>query len=521
MNNPLFAKELRRLDLLALPKNAHAKKIKVAVYRNHSFEVIAGVLNAFLNDSDLKAEFVYSSYDDSLNFQVQPADLQIIWLDINRYNTGNINDFLADRIAFLRNDTSSPILLFYIGKKIDFKTDVPDVFIFHVDDDIAFLKEAAYDEAKEPYSGTRLSSKASLEIARMLGLKYITAVVKTPLKAIVVDMDNTLYKGVLGEDGIKGVIPNTELQQQLKNFKNDGFFLCIASKNEESDARKLFTERKDFLLTWDDFTAVEINWKNKADNLQKLAKTLNIGVDAILFIDDNPAEVLNVEHIGIKTLLADDNICQILKYYPGLLKLRKNNEDTLRSADVKANAQRAEMLKKLTPEQYFKKLGINLTYGINRPEQIPRIAELFGKTNQFILTYKRYKETEVTDFMNDPNSLIITVKMADNLSDSGIIAILAAHRDGDDLILDEMTVSCRALGRNLEDIMLPKMFELAADELLTKKRILIHYKEGERNTPALSWLAKIAGIVLQSEGCISYDIPNKINTDGLKIEVLR
>lgn len=519
MLSPIFQKDLKRLDLLKMPLSPVERQVKIAVYRNHSFEMVAGVLNVFLNCSGMAANFTFSDYDDSLNFTPVEADINLIWIDAKRYKISNLNDFLNERAAVLRAGAKSPILIAYTGEKQNLSPKVPDTYFWCVEDDLADLEGPAFDEAKEAYSGTRLSSKAMLECARVLGMRYIPALLYPPLKAIVCDLDNTLYQGVLGEDGMDGLIANNDLQRQIKTLKEQGFFLCIASKNEEADVRRLFEKRTDFVLRWEDFTAVAINWDAKADNILNLAETLNIGTDAMLFIDDNPAELQNVEATGVQKLLADKDVCQVLKYCPRLLKLRKSTEDGLRSKDVQANIQRAKLAAAMSPREYFEKLKIKLIYNIDNTNQIPRVSELLNKTNQFILSYKRYKEADVEKFMADSDKCLITVQMSDNLSDSGVIAILAAHAENNILIADELTVSCRALGRNLENVMLPEMFRLAGETLGAGETMEIPYKKGERNGPALTWLKSLVNTDLEDVGTALFSIPDKIDLSGLTVEV--
>lgn len=518
LKETLYCNNLRRLELL---KIAHGNEaIKIAIYRNHSFEMVSSVLNAFLSESNMQASFFYSDYDDSLNFQFKEADLQLIWIDTNRYKSNNLASFLKERAEVLRSQTKSPILIAYTGDiKLDIKNLVTDCFVLYVPKYISVFGDNAYDLIKEPFSGTRLSSKSCLEIARVLGMKYIPALLKTPLKAIVVDLDNTLYKGILGEDGIDSLIPNLELQQQLKELKDKGFFLCIASKNDENDVKKMFDKRTDFVLRWADFTTYQINWNSKAENIVKISQTLNIGLDSLLFIDDNPAEIQNVEPLGINTILAKENISEIINYYPRLLKLKNSKEDAIRSKDIQANEQRLQMLQTLTKEDYFKKLGIKLEYGINIKEQLPRVAELLNKTNQFILSYIRYNETQVKEFISKPNNVLITIKMSDNLSDSGIIAICLATKEDNNLLIKELTVSCRALGRNLEHVMLPHIFNIAYKKLDCTGMINIAYQQGERNAPALTWLSEYANSVLQKKGHITLSCKD-VSLEGLEVEVL-
>ena len=306
----------------------------------------------------------------------------------------------------------------------------------------------------------------------------------------------------------------------MKQLKSQGFLLTIASKNEEEDVKEFFIKRKDFPFNWNDFAVIKANWELKSQNILTIAKMLNIGTDAMLFIDDNPAEIQNVESAGIdiKTILAKtpELTLNILEYYPNLLKLTSSKEDVLRTQDIQANQTRNELVKRLSPKEYFEKLEIKLDFYINNKEHIQRITELLNKTNQFILTYARLTLTQVEEAQN--NGVVITINMSDKLSDSGIIAILVANKSSEGFInLQEMTVSCRALGRNLENIMLPKMFELANQHLNGNGKILINYKKGPRNMPAINWLMDLTKQTLLEEGQILYDIPKNIDTEGLKI----
>lgn len=525
--NLLFKNNIKRLDLLKIKSKESNSKIRISIFRNHSFESVASVLNAFLDLSDMTAEYIYSDYDDSLNFDIKESDLNIIWLDVERYKNINLEDFLTERLTFLRQNTKAPILLIYTGKKITPHIEsIPDCYNIHTNEVTEELGDEAYDLEKEAYSGTRLSNKSAILIAQKLGLQILPAIFKQQLKALVFDLDNTLYAGILGEDGIRGIKLTNEhkkLQNYIKELKNKGFFICIASKNEEDDAIELFKQRADFPLRWEDFTAAKVNWQDKSKNLQELAKIMNIGLDSIVFIDDNPAEIQNIEFSGlpVKTILAEnpEALLQILSIYPGLLKLKKTSEDNIRSKDIKANAERIALAKKLSVAEYFSKLGIELCFTINDCTQVPRIAELFNKTNQFILNYKRYSESEVKTIMNEYKSVIITVKMSDILSDSGIIALLSAHNDAGSLIVDEITVSCRALGRNLENIMLPKLIQLAKNHLKANNSAQIKYKKGPRNQPAISWIENLSGAKAESEGTVQYKIPEIIKTEGIKIEI--
>lgn len=524
IENALFSEMPNRLQIMSVTPKSVRHNFRVFIHRNHSFEMIANVLNKFLGYSSIEANIEFSSYDDSITIRdVVDSDLNILWLDLNRYNKDNINDFLKDKLQELRSKTNSHILLAYTGCDKELTFDIQSVTCLNINKLVSSLGEKAFDYVKEKYSGTILSSKSSMLIAQYLGLRFIPSVLLPSLKAVVVDLDNTLYSGILGEDGLENLKPYNEFQKYLKNLKEQGFMLAVASKNEEADVLDMFEKRTDFILRKEDFTVIKANWNLKSDNIKEIVSKMNIGFDSVLFIDDNIAEIESVSAVipDIKTILfknEKENI-RILDLYPGLIKTSISNEDKLRSNDIQANEERQQLATELTPEEYFKKLEMEITLSVNNKSNLKRISELLNKTNQFILTYKRYNEIESDKLMSHKDSCIITAAMKDKLSDSGIIAI-GVFKNENGLVLDELTISCRALGRNIEDIIVQKMFLLAKDNLKIKNdKILINYKKGQRNLPALNWLEKFSNTNLAEEGIIEQNISDKFETFGLNMRV--
>lgn len=523
----LFDKNLTRLDVLSLTKEEVSKKINIVVHRNHSIEMITSIINSFLSYSNLSANFELSSYDDSLTFGKlkNESELQILWLDLNRYNKNEVKKFLLEKITELRTLVKCPILVCYLSDNIKYLSyNISDCYFVNISELVDCLGDNAYDLKKESISGTRLSAKSSIVIAQYLGLKIIPSLIKPALKAVVLDLDNTLYKGILGEDGIDNLVPYNKLQTKLKELKEQGFILAIASKNEEKDVIELFTKRNDFILKIEDFNCIYANWNIKSDNIKQIAKDLNIGLDSILFIDDNIAEIENVSSFipEINTILAinEQTTLRYLDLYPCLIKKSVSKEDLLRSSDLKANKARSELAKTLSKEDYFKKLGMHIGIAINDIDNADRITELLNKTNQFILSYRRYNKTEVLELLNSKDSCIITARMSDKLSDSGIIAILIAKKEHYDLVVDELTFSCRALGRNIEDIVISKMLLMAKEYLKTNSQAKINYQKGARNLPALNWLSKYTNQTLKEQGCVIVNITENIETYGLNMEVI-
>lgn len=516
----LFDEKISRLNILSYKNDLIKKNIKIMIHRNHSFEMISNIINPFLNYFKLNAVFEYSSYDDSLTFSSEiDADLHILWLDLNRYKKETLTNFLNEKIAELSSLTNVPIILAYIGELEKFENRT--VYVLEIKKIIQNLNDSAYDLEKEKYSGTRLSAKSSILIAQYLGLKIIPSFFMPQIKAIVTDLDNTFYKGIIGEDGIENIVPHKNYQYKLKELSNMGYMLCIASKNDEDQVKDLFLKRNDFNLNFDKFTCFKINWNSKAQNIVAMAKEMNIGLDSILFIDDNIAEIesVKIEIPEIKTILfeSEELTLQALNLYPGFLKTNVTQEDIVRSKDIKANQKRNELAKTLSKEEYFKKLGIKVELSLNDKNHIERIVELLNKTNQFILSYKRYNLAEVEELLNSNNSCIVTANMSDKLSDSGIIAILICKKENESLLVDELTFSCRALGRNIEDIVISKMLLIAKEYLKTDSKVKINYQKGQRNIPALAWLESFTKEKLQEKGFFLINLSNDFETYGLKI----
>lgn len=506
----LFAPILNRSELLAIPVKECVKPVTVAVHRNHSFELTASILPVFLAQSGLSIKFVYSSYDDSLSSvdTILDADAHLFWLNAKRYTIADFSDWLKERIASCRKATGKPVVLACHGVNLG---GAFDGLVCNMPDILAHLGDKAENYRLESLSGTPLSNLACLEMARALGMHYLPSLFLPCLKALALDCDNTLYDGVLGEDGIDGVRPRMKVMKKLRELANQGFLLTLVSKNEEDDVRELFSKRADFPLRWDDFTAVAINWNNKAENIQKLAEKMNIGLDSILFLDDNPGELLNVRQaipeIHYLEASNEEGTVQGLKHYPLLFKSSINYEDSLRNNDIQANTKREFLHKTLSPEEYRRELGISLCFEFNPIERLTRIIELLNKTNQFIFRYMR-PNRECLEKELQEGTAIITASMSDRLSDSGLIAILvAAINDQRELLVKELVVSCRALGRGVENGMIAKMLELACEHLHCHS-INFPWKRGPRNQPAITWLGDFCSTVLEGEsGKVAFSHP--------------
>lgn len=522
----LFEKEPSRKELVTYTASKEQKRYQIQVYRNHSFELVEHTISAYLDYAKMQVNFLYSDYDDSLSFfQLDSnTDMLILWLDMKRYQIDAIEEFLKERLKTLLSIYKRPILCLLLGKTMEYQHVV--FYDFHSIEEI--LGNAYFDERLEKISGTRLSAKACMMIAKDLGLRYLPALLKPMLKAIVVDLDHTLYRGILGEDGIEKIEVSKaylSFQKQLKNFANQGFFICIASKNEKQDVEKLLDQRKDFLIKKEDFSLICASWEEKSSMIEKIADFLNIHVDSILFIDDNIGEILSVlaKYPDIHVIQASENpqiTNTILANYPGLMKLSMQKEDQLRSEDIKENQKRQKIKQTLSKEAYLKSLQITLQYQCNPLESVVRISELANKTNQFIFSYKRYSIQEIKERMQRKEMIVIAVNLQDRLSDSGLIGVCVIKKATDFLILEECFISCRALGRGIEDAIVLGSISIAQD-LFGLKKVKILFQKGERNTPAEKFLNQYAKEYINQEQEMNYILPKdviKIEIEGIKNE---
>lgn len=499
--------------------------LRISVYRNHSFELVEHTIAPFLDFSDIKAQFIYSDYDDSLSFFELDltTDMMILWLDLERYKIKNIVNFIEGRLEYLKTIYKKPIIAAFISD-LQFKVVDSNIIYYSFKKYYEELGNDFFDLRLESLSGTRMSPKLILNVSKDLGLNYIPALIYPRLKAIILDLDNTLYHGVLGEDGYNNLNLTTGhlvLQRHIKKLKRQGFLLCIASKNNEDDVLEMFTKREDFPLKQEDFTKIICSWESKADSIQTIAEYLNIGTDSILFVDDNPGELINVNQQipNVRLLLAQpeaEKTLEILENYPGLLKLHSEFEDTIRSKDVEANEKRKNLKLLMSNDDYIRSLDMELKFSINDRNQASRISELSNKTNQFIFNYKRFNIAEIESIMDQPNAVIVSVELSDRLSSSGTIGVCVVEKINDILEVQDCFVSCRALGRGIDELIVCGAMSVAK-EYLSVNKIHVNFQKGARNIPAERFVNEHLNNIKEKSSKWDYQFPESL----VKIKIKR
>ena len=521
----LFSSPTRKQLLEYVPTLSN--EYVVQVFRNHSFEFIEHTIHPYLEYGQLGVKFTYSGYDDTLTFNELncEANALILWLDSRRYHSQEqFEKFITSRMIYLRSIYTKPVLLVVAG--MDVKAESASMLTFSLQGLEMQMGTCFWDERASAITGTSLSRKAMMAIARELGLRYIPALLCPALKAVVVDFDNTLYNGVLGEDGIWGVQVTEghyRLQKQLKELSNRGVMLCAASKNELEDVEKLLNEREDFPLDTGDFAKLCVSWQPKSQSIQEIANYLNIGVDSILFIDDNIGELRSVTMAfpQIKAILAkeDANITtEILENYPGLFIVSNSSTGFCRKEDIIANEKRKELMDQVSNKSdYIRSLGISLEFQRDNTSVAKRISELANKTNQFIFNYQRYTEAEIMHLMERTESTVVSVSLSDMLSDSGLIAVCVGRRlEKNICVLEECFMSCRAMGRGIEDIIILGAVQKVL-EYLDCDKLRICFQDGPRNAPAKKFVQDYLEHYLNDSDRFSYQVPkNLVNVNYME-----
>ena len=513
---------VKRADLLRLVEPPGLSTVRLQIHRNYAFELVGSVLAPFLWLSRLKPVVSYGAYDDSLTFvQIDPAAVQIISLDFERYGEKARSDsfcgWFAGRIRNLRSRAETPIIVSDWpsedpeAKRFNLELEkiadeLPLVFIWETAEIFRSMNGRFFDERATAAKGTRLSNGACIEMARNLGLVRLPSALFPRIKAIAVDLDHTLYDGVLGEDGVEGLCiaaKHQAIHKELLRLREEGVFLSVLSKNDERDFDELCRKRSDFLLKPQHFSASSISWQSKAEGLLRIAEHLRIGVDSILVVDDNLGEIAQIRAAYANTpLLHSQNPAQTLfwlRHYPSLNGYRANSATSLRVGDLGASRQREQLRASTSDSDYVREMQIEITYALNPMASRGRLAELSQKTNQFNTGLQRFSEIEVGHRLKEPRHYTISIGMRDKFCDSGIIGAIFARAEGDRLLIDEVSVSCRALGRNVEN----PMIALALAPIIEKcglRDLVFWFREGPRNLPARMWLSSFTGEQFISDG---------------------
>ena len=309
-------------------------------------------------------------------------------------------------------------------------------------------------------------------------MRIISSISGKSKKCLVLDLDNTIWGGVIGDDGIDNIRLGNgsgegeaflHFQKWVKALGNRGVILAICSKNTHEVAETAFKSHPDMHLNMNDISMFVANWEDKATNIQLIAKTLNIGLDSIVFVDDNPVERLLVKErlpqVSVPELPNDPAyFVEVLSNESFFESFFLTEEDKKKNQVYKENANRVSLEQQANSlSEFLSGLEMKLKLSEFKSQDLPRITQLINKTNQFNMTAKKLTEMEVKEKTSDDNIITLQARLLDKFGDNGLISAATATISNDTLTIDNWVMSCRVFQREVEHAMLNAIVRIALE----------------------------------------------------------
>lgn len=480
--------------------NQALKPCDVVVYRNVASEPLVPIANVFFAFAGLRPNWWFAAYDDSLSLgppeAATGAQLALVVFNRDRFNgddqsfetwLGERIDRLSRRhgnqaIAVVFDQQHSRRLHFFVGSVL-------------VDEILAPVGQEFIDPRLEKLTGSPLTALAWMHVARNLATRLAYRLVAGPKKILIVDMDYTLHDGVVGDYGLGVQVSDAHksLQHELREARSKGYLLALLSKNDLIDVMQVLEKHPDYQLRPDDFLAIDASWDEKAIGMQRILDRARVGSDSVIFIDDNPAELLSVGDAWPQVALVNagdgpEHTLRNLRFCPGYFVHGDDHAAAGRLDDLRANAVREELLR-TDGNAYVREARPVLSVRLNDEEDLTRLVDLGGRSNQFNLLLKRLKK----DGYQQPNCNFAALSLRDRFSDSGVIGglLVVPKADSEEGVVSELFLSCRVLGRQLETPMIMSALRRILDGGHLDGAWL-EWTVAERNQPALSWLKTLS-----------------------------
>jgi FkbH-like protein len=362
-------------------------------------------------------------------------------------------------------------------------------------------------------------------------------------KVLILDLDNTVWGGVIGDDGLDGIKiaqgdargeAHLAVQRLALDLRQRGIVLAVCSKNTDEVAREPFEKHPEMLLKLDHIAVFQANWNDKATNIRAIAEELSLGVDAMVFLDDNP-----VERGLVRRLLPEVAVPELPEepsYYARILAaggyfeaVAFASEDLKRAGFYLDNAKRANLQKQVGGlDAYLASLDMTITFQPFDATGRARIVQLINKSNQFNLTTRRYTDPEVTEAETDPEVFTLQVRLADIFGDNGMIGSIICRPDGAGVWeIDTWLMSCRVLGRRVENMVLREI--LAHARVASIRKLIGIYRPTDRNKLVIDHYCKLGFTKLEEqesgltrwelmvEGASPESAPMKVVSNGFSV----
>jgi FkbH-like protein len=345
-----------------------------------------------------------------------------------------------------------------------------------------------WNMAKLPFASTFLPLYADH------ACRLIAALRGKSRRCLILDLDNTVWGGVIGDDGLEGIVigpgdatgeAHLAVQQTALRLRERGVVLAVSSKNTDEIARRPFREHPEMLLREDHIAIFQANWNDKASNIKAIAEALSLGLDAMTFLDDNPVERGLIRRllpqVAVPELPDDPALYARTLLAGGYFEaVTFSAEDRQRAEFYQDNARRIALQQQAGDvDGYLASLAMKLTIQPFEATGRARIAQLISKSNQFNLTTRRYSEAMVAELEGDPDCLGWQIRLADAFGDNGMISVVICRRAGSDWQIDTWLMSCRVLGRRVEEAVLQELVTAAQRQGIT--RLVGGYRPSGRN----------------------------------------
>ena len=387
------------------------------------------------------------------------------------------------------------------------------------------LLKRVMDEGRKQFYSNKMWYIGSMPYSK-LGIAAVAEEIRTAVdaafvsrkKIIALDLDNTLWGGVIGEDGVNGIALSEhkegaryyEFQQRLLEMQQRGVLLALNSKNNPEDALEAIRQHPQMLLREDAFVSMKINWNDKASNIREMEADLNLTEGSFIFIDDNPVERETVgaqcPDVLIPEFPADSSDLIVLAeelYAKHLKPLRLTAEDKTKTQMYQTEAKRKSLQSSaLNLDDYIRVLEMQADIHIMKPEEAERVHQLCNKTNQFNLTTKRYSLKEITDMAADEATDIFTVSSCDKFGDNGLVGVLICRKETKGIVIDTFLMSCRVMGRKLENVLISCLADYYKDQA---DAMLGTYIPTKKNVPVLQKYDELGfALTDETDGVKSY-----------------
>ena len=378
--------------------------------------------------------------------------------------------------AFSRPNSVEKVWLDVLAATAALTARLPNVFALDFEKLIARLGEAAcLDDRNEMLYRQPYTEGFYVAVAREI-VRLYRAGRTEPKKCIAVDCDNTLWGGIVGEDGVAGIQlsddypgrPFREFQRQLRALRRSGVFVALCTKNNPDDINEIFRTHSAMALSMEDISAARVNWRPKSENLKEIADELSIGLDSIVFVDDNPFEIeeVRVHAPEVTCIQVPEDFSQLPVIFKEASRmfdrLDITNDDRKRVDMMRLSKERHDLSQKLTEAEFLQSLALKVEIRSPSISDYARVAQLINKTNQFNLTSRRYSFEEVTTLAGRPDYEIYCATVRDKFGEYGLVGVGIIRYGIDVAEFDSLLMSCRVLGRGVETALLSHGVALAA-----------------------------------------------------------